>query len=200
MFRNVILAIVVTLTFVGCTKVHNIRYDIKQSRIGPMSTVNSLCIEIEDFVDKRPDINKNKIGYAHSPITGREALTFVASSPVDQIVKNAFSAAFQENGHRIDCANDVDISLSGTINTFFLEQVPRFFTVIVNATVDLDIEVIDAKTGSVLFARPYQAASSNEFYTATSRKNRESIINSALEEIVRTLSGDQELINKLNAL
>ncbi len=204
MIRNLILTIVVALTIAGCniTKVHNnIGYNIENARTGPMSTVKPLCIEIGGFIDKRQDTSK--IGYSLSPILGSEVFTFLTSSPVDQIIRDSFSAEFQKNGHRVGCTSDVDILVSGKINTFLLEQIIRSITVIVNASVDLDIKVTDVKTGNILLARPYQAVSSSTYYTAnnnTSCKNRESVMNSALEEIVRDLSGDQELINKLNAL
>lgn len=70
----------------------DVAYNLEKAKKGPMSSLKPLNIEIEAFVDKRPETDK--IGYKRNGF-GQKTAKIVTKKPVPQIVREAFLAAFK---------------------------------------------------------------------------------------------------------
>ena len=140
------------LFFVGCAMPLNVAYNLDKVNTSPLSSLQPLNIEITEFVDKRPETDV--IGYVRN-VFGNKVRKIVTNQPVNQIVRDAFVVEFKTNGHNIVSNGNKDISISGMINTFWFDA-QTGWTVELIGTVNVDLKVINSKTGKVLLTRTYQ--------------------------------------------
>ena len=143
------------LTLTGCVYTQanlNVRYAEEDARKGPLSSVRPLNFEVGEFIDKRSETDK--IGYKRDGF-GQKTAKIVSMIPVPQIIQEAIITEFEKNGH-IMFRDNRDILLSGIINYFWFDSQMNFWTVEFMGTVSIDLNVSDAKTGTVLLTRSYQ--------------------------------------------
>ncbi|HKZ57794.1 MAG TPA: YajG family lipoprotein, partial [Thermodesulfovibrionales bacterium] len=112
--------------------------------------------------------------------------------PVPQIIQEAIITEFEKNGH-IMFRDNRDILLSGIINSFWFDSQMNFWTVEFMGTVSIDLNVSDAKTGTVLLTRSYQGYY-NEKSMGGLQGTWERIMNEALKRMVQQMSTDNKLI------
>jgi uncharacterized lipoprotein YajG len=183
------------LAFSGCAFTPanlNVNYDSAAARVGPLSTVKSMTLDIQEFGDKRPD--KYRIGYKRNGY-GMQTADITTVKPVSQVVKEALVAEFSKNGHLIGPA-DSQLIISGDITSFWFDYQIGFWTIQFMGTVGIDLKVTDKATGDVLYSRSYQGHY-NEESLGGLEGTWQRVMNTALEQMVRDVSTDSKLIDLL---
>ncbi|MFZ2446092.1 MAG: YajG family lipoprotein [Syntrophobacteraceae bacterium] len=170
----------------------NVKYDSEAARVGPLSSVKSVTLDIQDLVDKRPD--KNRIGYKRNGF-GQQTADIITAKPVPQIVKEALAAEFSKNGHLVSPTGS-SLILSGDVSSFWFDVQVGFWTLQFMGTVGMDLKVVDRDTGNVLYTRSYQGHY-NEESLGGLEGTWERVMNTALERMVRDVSTDSRLVEIL---
>jgi hypothetical protein len=181
------MMILVTLLFltIGCTHTLDIKYDFEMVRKGPLSSIRSLNIVIEEFKDERP----SKKIFVSPFITGNIILT----KSVPQIVRDALIVEFSKNGHLVINDNDNSFTLSGTITAFCTEVKRGVWGDKSIGTININLNVINNKTSALVFKRAYDG-----YYEKKGQGTRlDYIMNKTLENMMRQMSTDIELIQVL---
>lgn len=183
------------LSIVGCAFQDarlNVMYAEENARKGPLSNINSINIEVGEFIDKRPEIDK--VGYVRNGL-GAKTASIVTIKPVPQIVREAIVSEFQKNGHIINPDNN-DFIINGIITSFWFDLQMNFWTVEFMGTVNVDVNVVNGKTGNLLLTRTYQGHY-NEKSSGGYKATWERVMNTALERMVQQMSTDSKLIQTL---
>jgi len=165
-----------------------VTYDEARAAKGPLSSIQPLPVNVGEFADKRPE--RDKIGYKRNGF-GMKTADIVTTTPVPEIVREAFVAELKKNGHIINAGNR-SIIFNGEITTFWFDLQVNFWTIDFMGTVRVNFNVIDGKTGTKLLARTYQGHY-NEKSMGGLESTWERVMNSALERMVEEMSTDPKL-------
>ena len=107
-------------------------------------------IEVGTFVDKRP--KKDSIGDIRDGMGIMVTSRIQSKKPVTEVVREAFVEMLRKNGHRVVSSNQ-DISVSGSVTNVWIDFRTKMASVETIATVTVDLNVVDEKTGAVLLSR-----------------------------------------------
>ncbi len=203
MFRAIIIVIVVMFFVGGCAYTPgqlDIGYDSAKAKIGPLSSLKPLRVEVGTFVDKRQVTDK--IGDQRNGLDMKSAKV-LTTRPVEEIIHEAIVEAFNKNGYTVD-SNEKDIVLSGSVETFWLEYQTKFSgvdlvgTMEFMGTIDINMVVQDSHTGHVLLSKRYSGHHNTE-RRAGWHKTMAEVMNAALENLIDQISGDPKLIEVLRS-
>ncbi len=170
-------------------------YDPANTRKGPLSSFRPVSVQIQEFADKRAEINK--VGYKRNAY-GSPMAPIVTTEPVPQIVREAIATEFSTNGHRV-VASASDVLISGEITSFWFNSQVNFWTVEFMGTVGVNATVVDTRTGGTVFSANYEGHY-NEKSTGGLEKTWERVMNTALERMVQSMSSDRKLVESLKLL
>ena len=188
-----------SLWIIGCiTWTHDIAYELDAARPGPLSRIPSLTVEVLEFKDDRVT-DHQIIGHAINAATERPIQDYDTERPVPEIVKRAFETELMVNGHKLGSPTDSELRISGEITKFSLTTIPSIWTIKAISAIDLTVIVTETRTGEVLLKKTYRTLAENEFGSIATKADREGVVNQALQESVRKLSGDPALIKVLRA-
>lgn len=170
----------------------NVKYDSEAARVGPLASIRPVTIDLQEFVDKRPE--KSKIGYKRNGF-GQKTADIVTMKPIPQIVKEALTTEFIKNGHIVSATGN-SLAISGEITSFWVEFQINFATVEFMGTVGINLNLVDAGSGAVLYSQSYQGYY-DESALGGLEGTWERVMNTALERMVRDVSTDPKLIEIL---
>lgn len=169
----------------------NVKYDSGVARLGPLASIRPVTVDLQEFVDKRPE--RSKIGYKKNGL-GQKTADILTSKPVPQIVKESLAAEFAKNGHVISGAGN-SLVFSGQISSFWFDYHVNFRTECVG-TVGIVLNVVDPGSGAILYSQSYQGHY-NESSMGGLEGTWERVMNTALERMVRDVSTDPKLLEIL---
>lgn len=184
-----------SLTLGGCAFTQanlNVAYDDAKAAKGPLSNVPARRLAIGEFKDVRPE--RDKIGYKRNGY-GMKTADIVTQKPVTDIVRQAVSAEFSKNGHRIS-GDAPEFVLAGEITTFWFDMQVNFWSVEFMGTVAVDFSVADGKSGAALATRKYQGHF-NEKSLGGLDSTWERVMNTALALMIEEMSTDTKLLEML---
>ncbi len=170
----------------------NVKYDSEAARVGPLASVRPVTIDLQEFVDKRPE--RFKIGYKRNGF-GQNTADIVTTKPVSQIVKEALMTEFIKNGHIVTATGN-SLVISGEITSFWFEIQVNFATLEFMGTVGVNLNVVDPDSGAVLYSQSYQGYY-DESALGGLEGTWEHVMNTALERMVRDVSTDPKLLEIL---
>jgi len=203
MFRAIVIGIVFFALLVtsGCTGGSaitqanlDVSYNLAKAKVGPLSSVKPLKVEVGTFADKRQVTDR--IGDKRNYLGWRMA-KIVTTRPVPEIVREAIVSAFNKNGH-IVTSDEKDIVVSGEIETFWFEYQANTWEVEFMGTVDVNMVVQDSRTGQVLFSKRYSGYH-NTALKGGYHKEMADEMNAALENLTDQISNDPKLIEVLKS-
>jgi hypothetical protein len=196
MIRALFIGIVITTAVSGCIHTNlDIGYDSTKAKRGPLSSVKSLKVEVGDFADKRPQMDR--IGCIRNDIGG-PVINLSASRPVSAIIHDAVEAALNKNGHTAVTGSEKDITMSGSIETFWFESQTNLSTIELMGTIDINLTVRDGCTDQVLFSKRY-SGHHNIALLSGYKNDRADVMNAALAKLIFQIVCDPKLIGALNS-
>lgn len=199
MFRAILTGIVAMLIAGGCAITPanlNVSYDAAKAKIGPLSSVKPLKVEVGTFADKRQVTNN--IGYKRNTL-GVNTAYVRTTRPVPEIIRDAIVTAFNKNGHTVTSGEgDKDIAISGSVETFWFESQVNFWTIEFMGTVDVNMAVQDGHTGQVLLNKRY-SGHHNAALLSGYHKEMANTMNATMENLIDQISVDAKLIEVLSS-
>lgn len=180
----------------GCalTKANlDVSYDLDKAEKGPLSSVQPLRVNINEFADSR--VNKEQIGHKINGL-GMETADILTEEPVPEIIHSAITALFEKNGHLLKKSNE-QLVIDGEIKEFWLELQMNMMSIEFMGTMIVTLNVKDANQ-NIIYAREYQGHY-DEKKAAGYVKSWEKVMNITLEKLIYQIATDQELVQVLNA-
>jgi len=168
-----------------------VRYDEALAARGPLSSVEPRRVEITPFADKRPEIDK--IGWKKNSY-GMKTATIFSEKPVPEVVRDALALELAKNGHLLE--PDPQVKLTGDVTEFWFHSNIGFFTIEFVGTVGITLNVVDGKTGEVVYFRAYQG-NYNEKSLGGLEGTWERVLNTALERMMHQVVTDVRLVQAL---
>lgn len=184
----------VTLLGSGCAFTDatlKVRYDEALAVRGPLANVEPLRVEIVPFGDRRPEIDK--IGWKQNAYGMKTAKIFSAK-PVPEVVRDALALELAKNGHRLEA--NPQVKLTGDVTEFWFDSNIGIFTIEFVGTVGITLNVVDGKTGEVVYSRAYQG-NYNEKSMGGLGGTWERVLNTALERMIHQVVTDVRLVQAL---
>jgi hypothetical protein len=169
-------------------------YDVAKAKVGPLSSLKPLNMEIKDFADKREV--RDKIGYKRNTF-GQATASIVTTTPVQTIVRDAVATEFAKNGHKVVAA-DPDIVITGEIDSFWFDTQMNFATIEFMGTVGVTMTVTDPGTGETLYSGKSEGHY-NEKSLGGLERTWERVMNTALENMIRQMGTDKAVVDCLKA-
>ncbi len=171
-----------------------VKYDQARAKLGPLSSIKSLEIQVAQFEDKRP--HDHTIGYKRTGF-GTKAGNVVTTRPVTEIVREAIVITLQKNGHVITNKKE-NIKISGVVETFWFEYQMNVFTMEFIGTIAVNLTLEDSQTNNSLFSKRYFGHHNAELYSGY-HKEMAQVMNSALEDLTTQITTDTQLIEALQS-
>lgn len=171
-----------------------VKYDQARAKLGPLSSIKSLEIQVVPFEDKR--LLPHTIGYQRNGF-GMNMGDIITTRPVAELVREAIAITLEKNGH-IVTNEKKNLKISGTIETFWFESQVNAFTLEFMGTIAVDLTLEDSQTNNSLFSRRYSGYHNAEFYMGH-HKEMTQVMNSALENLTTQIATDTQLIEALQS-
>lgn len=171
----------------------DVRYDPAAARVGPLSEVPSTKFALAEFEDGR--INRMRIGYKRNTL-GMNTADVKTNLPVEQIVRDAVQATFEENGHVV--GSDGAVRIEGEVTQFWFDTQTNFWTVEFMGTVACKLKLVDATSGAPVYESEY-IGHYNEKSAGGYEKSWARVMNLALARLVEMISFDAKLADALKA-
>ncbi|MBL8270880.1 YajG family lipoprotein [Steroidobacter sp.] len=193
LLRFLVLAVAV-LVMQGCafTKA---TLDVKHTNAqiaGPLGDVMPIAFQTPQLLDSRADTAR--IGWKKNGF-GQNTADVVTKQPVEQLVEAAVAKALTDTKHSVGDSGDVQVV--GTIDRFWFEIDPNFWTVKFIGDVQCTVDFIDRQTKQSIYKSKYAGSYAQE-KAGGLEKTWAEIMSKALDKLIESIVLDEELVAALN--
>lgn len=193
LLRFLILAVAVVV-MQGCafTKA---TLDVKHTNAqiaGPLGDVMPIAFQKPQLLDSRADTVR--IGWKKNGF-GQNTADVVTKQPVEQIVEAAVAKALTDTKHSVGDSGEVQVV--GTIDRFWFEVDPNFWTVRFIGDVQCTVDFVDSQTKRSIYKSKYAGSYAQE-KAGGFEKTWAEIMGKALDKLVESIVLDEELVAALS--
>ncbi len=209
---RILFAMLGALTLSACAfgdEKLTLAYAPEAPQVGVISEAPQTDLTIATVTDARPDrkpVGKDETADPKRPFLlaykrngfGQKTGNVVGVEPAVDTVKAAIEQMLAENGHAVvDNAGEGGLTIA--VKDLWLEVKPGAFTVEFSGNAAADIELVDARTGEVVFSDSFTG-----FYSSRAAGGLSGtwtkILNAAVADLVRNISLSTELKEALDQL
>lgn len=158
-------------------------YDAESAKAGVLSEAASATVDVKDVDDAR--VEKNVIGYKRNGF-GAKTADILSERPAPELVKEALIATLEENGHKVDAAQD-RFAVKTKLNNFWFDYKTGLVTVEFFGSIQAEISVIDQQTGQTVYTELFDGYHSEKTGGGLS-KTWTRIMNAALADLVNKVN------------
>lgn len=158
-------------------------YDADSANAGVLSEAASATVNVKEVDDAR--VEKNAIGYKRNGF-GAKTADILSERPAPELVKEALVATLEENGHKVDAAED-RFAVKTKLNNFWFDYKTGLVTVEFYGNIQAEISVIDQQTGETVYTELFDGYHSEKTGGGLS-KTWTRIMNAALADLVNKVN------------
>lgn len=191
--KNIILCLLVIFTS-ACAFTDaklKVSHDPSGDIEGPISEAPKINFSAPKLEDARQD--KIRIGWKKNGF-GANTADITTEKPVEKIVEEALIDAVNDNGHNI--SDSPDVRVTGTVDRFWFDFDPNFWTVEFMGDVQCTLTFTDATTNDTIYESQYSGSYKKKTGGGLEKTWTE-VMNGALKKLIEDIVFDEDLAEAL---
>ena len=170
----------------------SIQHSLDKTFKGPISDVDSTRFVITSLQDQRTQ--KERIGWKKNGY-GQNTADILIDKPATEIVASGIADALTKNGHS-SVEQDGDVRIEGSVDRFWFETDPNFWTVEFSGDLKCTLDFIDNSTNESIYKSDYSGAYRQK--TGGGFKDTwTSVMQEALDNLIENIMFDEDLAEAL---